>query len=177
MKICRSAAEFTTTRFWRDTAIYNLPAGQTATVDNRSGAHGSIASEYVARARPDGHTLLFTTSALAINMSLYKNLPFDALRDFALTSQENDIVEASLYALSKHTGDRAITVLTDIATSGKTTAQRKLAIASIAPKVTERFIASHVGPQAGIARAHQTAGLVFCVRQQPFYLASQGFID
>jgi tripartite-type tricarboxylate transporter receptor subunit TctC len=40
----------------------------------------------VAKSAPDGHTLLFTTSAIAINMSLYKNLPFDALRDFAPVS-------------------------------------------------------------------------------------------
>jgi tripartite-type tricarboxylate transporter receptor subunit TctC len=37
----------------------------------------------VAKSAPDGHTLLFTTSALAINMSLYKSLTFDALRDFS----------------------------------------------------------------------------------------------
>jgi hypothetical protein len=43
----------------------------------------------------------------------------DALRDFALNSPDNDIVEASLYALSRHTGERAIVVLSDIAISGK----------------------------------------------------------
>jgi len=51
-------------------------------VENRPGATTNIASDIVAKSAPDGHTLLFTTSALAINMSLYKNLPFDALRDF-----------------------------------------------------------------------------------------------
>ena len=51
-------------------------------VENRPGATTNIASDIVAKSTPDGHTLLFTTSALAINMSLYKNLPFDALRDF-----------------------------------------------------------------------------------------------
>jgi tripartite-type tricarboxylate transporter receptor subunit TctC len=52
-------------------------------VENRPGATTNIASDLVAKSAPDGHTLLFTTSALAINMSLYKNLTFDALRDFA----------------------------------------------------------------------------------------------
>jgi tripartite-type tricarboxylate transporter receptor subunit TctC len=57
--------------------------GQPFVVENRPGATTNIASDLVAKSAPDGHTLLFTTSALAINMSLYKNLPFDALRDFA----------------------------------------------------------------------------------------------
>jgi len=60
--------------------------GQPFVVENRPGATTNIASDMVAKAAPDGHTLLFTTSALAINMSLYKNLTFDALRDFAPVS-------------------------------------------------------------------------------------------
>lgn len=57
--------------------------GQQFVVENRPGATTNIATDIVAKAPADGHTLLFTTSAIAINMSLYKNLPFDALRDFA----------------------------------------------------------------------------------------------
>ena len=60
--------------------------GQPFVVENRPGATTNIASDLVAKSAPDGHTLLFTTSALAINMSLYKNLTFDALRDFAPVS-------------------------------------------------------------------------------------------
>ncbi len=57
--------------------------GQQFVVENRPGATTNIASDLVARSAPDGHTLLFTTSSLAINASLYKNLTYDALRDFA----------------------------------------------------------------------------------------------
>jgi tripartite-type tricarboxylate transporter receptor subunit TctC len=57
--------------------------GQPVIVENKPGAGTNIANEFVAKSAPDGTTLLVTTSALAINMSLYKNLAFDALRDFA----------------------------------------------------------------------------------------------
>jgi tripartite-type tricarboxylate transporter receptor subunit TctC len=56
--------------------------GQPFVVENRPGAGTNIANEYVAKAAPDGYTLLVNTAALAINMSLYPKLPFDALRDF-----------------------------------------------------------------------------------------------
>ncbi|HEY4425867.1 MAG TPA: HEAT repeat domain-containing protein [Pyrinomonadaceae bacterium] len=62
----------------------------------------------------------------------------DSLRDFAMSSQDNSIVEASLYALSRHTGERAITVLSEFATNNsRTVAQRKMAIASIASRPGE----------------------------------------
>jgi len=71
--------------------------GQQVVIDNRAGAHGNIATEIVARAAPDGYTLLFATiSVLAINPALYSKLPFDPIRDFApittLVSLSNVIV-------------------------------------------------------------------------------------
>lgn len=56
--------------------------GVPVVVDNRSGAGGNIASDLVAKARPDGHLFLFGTAGThAINASLYRSLPFDPLRD------------------------------------------------------------------------------------------------
>ncbi|WP_256977786.1 Bug family tripartite tricarboxylate transporter substrate binding protein [Bordetella genomosp. 10] len=53
-------------------------------IENRLGAGGGVAAEYVARAAPDGYTLVAgTVSSHAINMSLYKNLTYNNLRDFA----------------------------------------------------------------------------------------------
>jgi tripartite-type tricarboxylate transporter receptor subunit TctC len=60
--------------------------GQQVVVENVPGAGTNIANERVARAAPDGYTLLINTAALAINMALYRDLPFDALRDFAPVS-------------------------------------------------------------------------------------------
>ena len=53
--------------------------GQQVIVDNKSGAAGNIANEIVAKARPDGYTLLFGTSIMAIAPWLYTNLPYDPL--------------------------------------------------------------------------------------------------
>ena len=58
--------------------------GQQFVVENKPGATTNVATAIVAKAQPDGYTLLFTTSALAINVSLYKGrLKYDALRDLA----------------------------------------------------------------------------------------------
>jgi tripartite-type tricarboxylate transporter receptor subunit TctC len=61
--------------------------GQPAIVDNRGGANGTIGAAAVAKAPADGHTLLIVPSGFAVNPSIYKSLPFDALRDFAPVTQ------------------------------------------------------------------------------------------
>ena len=61
--------------------------GQPFVVDNRPGAGSNIASEEVARAKPDGYTLLVTTIQNATNMSIYKKLRYDTERDFVQIAQ------------------------------------------------------------------------------------------
>ena len=56
--------------------------GQPVVVDNRTGANGVIGSSYVAKAVPDGHTLLMVVGSHAINPVLMKSLPYDTLKAF-----------------------------------------------------------------------------------------------
>src|SRR5882757_3063028 len=57
--------------------------GQSIVLDNRGGANGNLGAEIVAKAPPDGYTLLLANSSLTIGAGLYAKLPFDPLADFS----------------------------------------------------------------------------------------------
>ena len=61
--------------------------GQQVIVDNRAGGGTVIGTDIVAKSAADGHTLLLTATAFAINAAFYPKLPFDTLRDFAPVTQ------------------------------------------------------------------------------------------
>jgi tripartite-type tricarboxylate transporter receptor subunit TctC len=61
--------------------------GQQVVVDNRGGAAGNIGMGQAARAAPDGYTLLLASTAIAVNPALFKNLPYDPIKDFAPVSE------------------------------------------------------------------------------------------
>ncbi len=74
---------------------FTKATGQSVVVDNRGGAAGFIACEAVAKAAPDGYTVLFTTGTThAANPALFKKLPYDPVRDFVplTTLSMNDFV-------------------------------------------------------------------------------------
>lgn len=72
--------------------------GQPVIIDNRPGAGTTLGSALVARAAPDGHTLLFASISLATTVPLYRNLPYDPVRDFAPIAP----IGQSLYVVAVH---------------------------------------------------------------------------
>ena len=69
--------------------------GQPVVVDNRGGAGGTIGADIVAKAPPDGHTLLIASMGLAVNAVLYPKLPYDTLKDLTpvtMVGEQPDIV-------------------------------------------------------------------------------------
>jgi tripartite-type tricarboxylate transporter receptor subunit TctC len=68
-------------------AKFTEQIGGTYVVENRSGSGGLIGADMVAKAAPDGHTLLTTSPEFAINPSMRSKMPYDTFKDFAFISQ------------------------------------------------------------------------------------------
>jgi tripartite-type tricarboxylate transporter receptor subunit TctC len=76
----------------------NQKWGQPVVVDNRPGASGNIGAEIVAKAPPNGYTLMVTVNTITITPSLYRNMPYDVLTDFTPVSK----TALASYAFSVH---------------------------------------------------------------------------
>jgi tripartite-type tricarboxylate transporter receptor subunit TctC len=90
--------------------------GQPLVVENRGGAAGNIGAAAAAHALPDGYTLLLTTSGLMSNPSLYKNVGFDPVKDFAPIT----IVGNSATILVRHPSLVGVNTMRDVANLART---------------------------------------------------------
>lgn len=81
--------------------------GQPVIVDNRAGAGGRVATELLAKAEPDGHTLLLgTVGAIAISPALYSRLPYDTLRDLLPVSRSGEVI--SVMVVNSGSGTQSV---------------------------------------------------------------------
>jgi tripartite-type tricarboxylate transporter receptor subunit TctC len=121
--------------------------GQPLVIDNRSGANAIIGSELVAKAAPDGYTLMHISVAFAINPSTYKKLPFDTARDF--TPITNVIVgQGSLLAVNPSLPAKSVTELIALAK------KQKLSFASPGVGNVLHLIMAAFCQRAGIEMLH-----------------------
>jgi tripartite-type tricarboxylate transporter receptor subunit TctC len=121
--------------------------GQAIVVDNRGGANGVIGSDLVAKAAPNGYTLMHISVAFAINPSMRKHLPYDSVRDF--TPITNPLVGQGA-ALVVHPAVAARSVNELIALAKR----QKLAFASPGVGNVLHLIAEAFNSRAGIQMTH-----------------------
>lgn len=118
--------------------------GQQVIVDNRPSAGGVVASETVAKAEPDGHTLLLLTNGHAVSASLFRSLPYDAVNDFAPISTLGFFDMVVLV-----NGDSKLGSVRDLIAAAKAS-PGKLNLATINPGGTQHLAAELFKSMAGI---------------------------
>lgn len=122
--------------------------GQTVIVDNRAGAGGNIGADHVARAKPDGHTLLVATTAHAINMSLFKDLNYDTRSSFEPVSL---LTEGPLVVVTRpDLGVESIQALVDLSRNSN----RELTYASSGNGQSTHLSAELFASMAGVDMVH-----------------------
>ncbi len=122
--------------------------GQPVIVENKPGAGSRIAFEHVARAEPDGYTLLLGAVQTATNMAVYKRLSYDTLRDFAPVTQLSSAVLA--LAVSPSLKARSVAELVDLARARP----GELSYATFGVASSAHFAGALFEQQAGIRITH-----------------------
>ena len=123
--------------------------GQPVIVDNRAGSGTVIGTDFVAKAPADGYTLLVgSVSNLALNMGLYKNLPYDSLRDF----EPLGLAVAYSYTLMARK-DLPQATLKDVVAFAKAN-PKKLNYASAGNGSGQHVVAAALWQQAGVELTH-----------------------
>ena len=118
--------------------------GQPVVVENRPSAGSIVASQAVANAKPDGHTLLLMSNANAVSVGLFKKLPYDTLKDFAPVTTLG-FFDLGLFVAQ---GSRFAT-LRDLVAFAKAN-PGKLNVGSIAPGSTQHLAAKLFETVAGV---------------------------
>lgn len=127
--------------------------GQPAIVENRAGANGSLAVQTVAKARPDGYTLLVSnTSSITVNPLIYKDLPYDPERDLApITTVISYPLVLTVSPASERT--RRVTTVKELVQLAKS-AQPPLNYGSAGIGNLFHITAAQFNNEAGIAATH-----------------------
>ena len=121
--------------------------GQPLVIDNRGGANAIIGSDLVAKAAPDGYTLMHISVAFAINPSTHKKLPFDTSRDF--TPITNPIVgQGALLAVNPSVPAKSVSELIALASKQRLTFSSP-GVGNVLHLITEAF-----SSRAGISMLH-----------------------
>jgi tripartite-type tricarboxylate transporter receptor subunit TctC len=122
--------------------------GQSAVVENIPGASGNIGSNVVAKAKPDGHTLMLSVNTLVMNASLFQNLPYDPVRDF----QAITLAAWGTLALVAHPKQQVRTVADFVALAKR--ADNPLAYASPGVGTPHHLAMEFLQSETGIALMH-----------------------
>jgi len=122
--------------------------GQPVIVENRGGAGGNIGADVVARAAPDGYTLLLNASSHVINASLYEKLPYDPVKDFTPVSE----VASYMLVLVVHPSVPATTVKDFVAFAKSK--RDGLSVANAGPGTPTHLAAVLFAQAAGINLVH-----------------------
>ena len=123
--------------------------GQPVVVENRAGANGNIGTDFVAKAPPDGYTLLMGgNSPIALNVSLYPKLPYDPVRDFEAISRV--ATQPNLFAAHPTVPVKSIAELIQFAKANP----GKLTYASNGNGSPQHLAAEQLKQMAGIDMVH-----------------------